>query len=218
MTTLGRKTRSMRARIFACAFLLAMVLGACTGDDGDPSTATQPTEPSATQSASSSEANLTPTADEITWVESICTLDKVYVAGYERLPGRTTDLETLTVEQRRARAESVWEGMIRLEEAYLAGLARITPVAGAETLQQSMVGSGEETIADLQNALDNADAIFASVEALEANNLVLEQHELDRQQKIDSEFNAHPRLLERYDTHPTCPNSRRRGYRLASNA
>jgi hypothetical protein len=202
----------MRATILASVCLLALALVACSDGNDDPAPEPEPT------SAAALGSELTPNADEIAWVESVCALDERYVAGFERLPGFAVNPGTLPLEQRRARAEALWEGLIALEIAYLEGLARITPVEGAETLQESIVGSGEETIADLRNGLDSAGAIFASVEALDANNEARESHELARQGKVELEFAAHPRLRERYVTHPTCPDVQRRRYRLETNA
>jgi hypothetical protein len=193
----------MRATILASVCFLALALVACSDDEDDPSP--EPTQPAATGSGASPEAELTPTSEEIAWVEEICALDTAYQEGYDALPESSVDPATLTLEQRRARAETFWPGIIDLETAYQTGLEQITPVAGAETLQQHMAGYSEQVSADLQAALVDIDAIFVSAETLDADNRKREQNETVWRQRIDFEFSQQPRLRALYLSLPGCP-------------
>jgi len=168
---------------------LASLVAAC-GDDGNDSASDGP----------GGETPITLSAEEIAWAESICALDTEYATGLNSRPPLVHDRPRTPLENDRDGAAILWPAVIDAEEAYSAGLAAITPVAGADQVQRHMADYSESTINLLQDAITNFDDIFASAEAAEAHRLTLQENDREWRQKIDEEFNAHPRVFEAYQS------------------
>ncbi len=138
------------------------------------------------------------------WLDGWCALDRQLDIGTAQIPNANQDPTTLTLEQRRARANVLWPAQLALNREYVAGIDRLSPTARVQALHDALRAAREALAADLERSIAEADTIFTSVDAVEADNA-------RRQNAEDSAFTAANErlrmdapLLDLYQTLPGC--------------
>ncbi len=131
------------------------------------------------------------------------------ICGLERevnqaLRVATADITELTIEQRMSRAETLWPAQAALEEEYVKSANKITPPARAQAQHAAFIGIHESSARELRRSIAEIDQIFASAQAIEANNARLMAAETAAIAANDAEFNANAPIRALYLSLPEC--------------
>jgi hypothetical protein len=143
-------------------------------------------------------------ADVTRWAQQICAADQILERGWQSAPRANEDAATLSLLQRRERAEVLFPARIRLLEDNLKAYQAIPVPAAASEVHRALEGFDQAQIDGLKLTLAEAGTVFASQAALDAHNAAAMRAETAARDRVDSALRGHPEVLKVLAGLPEC--------------
>jgi hypothetical protein len=184
-------------RIIAMGAMLTLALAAgwaCGGGDDKASPS-----PSAT-----AESSANSTDAEAGWLRQVYALECRASDAERQIPGFGADTASMTLDQRQARAQTYWLAHATIHDEFAAARSKITVPPRVAALDKAIAGIHASWAEQDRRSFAEIDTIFASLEAVEGNNVQLQNAERAAIGVADDLFRADPPIKKLYEALPEC--------------
>jgi hypothetical protein len=142
--------------------------------------------------------------NETEWMREVCKLIDESEAREQAFPEFAQNVQSLTLDQRKARAASLWPKQIAVHQEFVDDLRGLTPPPSARELHAAMIAFDQAIVTEVSRSLREIDQLFVSEQAVETNNARMRASDETTRRAVDAEFAAEPHLRGLYNTLDEC--------------